>query len=111
MTVKSALADNEAIVTVPLLLFLTVTVFVALVVPISCAWNVKAAGENISGALGPPAPLPDKFANWVAKETPVTPSAPLIKPFCLGLKVTKMVHLDLPGKLFPQGRVPPPVAL
>ena len=63
VAVKLALAPSEEIVTVPALMLVTVTVLLALVVPSNCPGKVRLAARNFRGAVAPPAPAPDIFAN------------------------------------------------
>lgn len=58
-TVKNPDAEKDAIVTLPVLTFLMVTVFEALVPPTTSPENVRLVGLNVSGGVAPPVPVPD----------------------------------------------------
>jgi hypothetical protein len=98
-------------VTALALTFFTVTIFPALVVLTTTLPNDKLVGENVSGALAPPLPVPDNgaFSGLKAALYPRV-SAPLMAPFTVGRKVTATVQWALAARLVPQGLVPLPLS-
>jgi hypothetical protein len=91
--VKSLLAASEARVTLLVLVFLTVTVLAALVVPTASVAKVNEAGVNVRGAVLPPEPVPERLTNCGLNELPSRRlSEPLIAPATVGVNVTAMLH-------------------
>ena len=103
---KSALAMIELIVTVPVLLLVTVTVFAALVAPMPVAVKVSDVGLKVRATVGPPVPLPVS-ATTCGLNAPLVAIArpPLAAPVNVGAKVTMMVQFAPPPSDAPQ--VPP----
>src|ERR1039457_519354 len=97
--------------TTPALTFLTVTTLPALVLLTTTLPNDRLVGENVSGALDPPEPLPDRPTSCgLNGALCVTVSAPLMLPFTVGWKVTASVQLLWAANVVPQGVVPPATA-
>jgi hypothetical protein len=90
---KSLLAASEASVTLLVLVFFTVTDFAALVVPTASVANVTEAGVNVSGAVLPPEPVPERLTTCGLNELPsLRLSEPLIAAVAVGVNVTAMLH-------------------
>jgi hypothetical protein len=104
LTAKFPLIGNEEpIVTETLLLFFTVTVFGALVVPLAWPVNDKLAGEKSSGDVPAPAPVPESPNSCgLAVELVVVTSVPAVFPFATGVKVIETVQVPLPASKAPQ---------
>ena len=98
-------------VTALALTFFTVTIFPAPVVLTTTLPKDKLVGENVSGALVPPDPVPDNGTFSGLKEALyATVSAPLMAPFTVGRNVTATVQRALAARLVPQGLVPIPTS-
>ena len=105
---KSPLAASSEIVNVVLELFVSVTVFGALVVPIACEENDKLVGANVTGSL----PVPDKAAicGLPGPEVAIA-SEPFTDPVSVGVNVTESVQLAPLLSAPPQGELPLPAAV
>lgn len=88
-------------------LFVSVTVFGALVVPTVCAENVRLVGANVTGTA--PVPVSPTICGLPAPEVAIA-TAPLIDPVSLGVNVTDRVHFAAAASAPPQGDVPLPTA-
>jgi hypothetical protein len=101
-----SLALMALIVTVPVPLLVTVTVFGALVAPIPVAEKVSVAGLKLSETVGPPVAVPVIPTTCGLNALFVAISnAPLIDPLYSGVKVTTIVQLAAPASEAPH--VPP----
>ena len=110
--VKLPLAVSDEMVNELALTLVTVTDLAALVVPTSCAANVKLVGLNVSGEVGPDTPVPESVASCgVNAALCDTVTAPLMAPLAVGLKVTDIVHLASAARLVLHGVVPLPTAV
>jgi hypothetical protein len=94
-----------------LLLFVTVTVCTGEVVPTTVLPNLTVLGENVSGEILPPDPVPDRFPKSVGKEALEIAKAPIAVPLAVGVKVTPIVHFTFGAKVPLQGFVPLPAAV
>ena len=96
------MGKEEPIVTAVLPLFFTVTVFGALVVPLAWLVNERLAGENSSGEIAAPAPVPESPSSCgLAVELSVTIKAPAALPLATGVKVIETVQVPLPAMVAP----------
>lgn len=78
--------------TVEALLLVTVTVTGDEPAPTRVFATLNLLGENVSGAVAPPDPVPERPANSVGKEPLETARLPSPAPFAVGVKVTLTVH-------------------
>jgi hypothetical protein len=104
---KSPLATMLEMDSVPPELFVSVTVWGALVVPTVCAAKVRLAGARITGTTA--LPLTSTTCGLPAPEV-ASATAPLIVPAFEGVKVTDTVHLAEAASAPPQGVAPLPTA-
>lgn len=65
-------------------------------------------GLKVSSGAKPPVPLPVNVASCVENDAPETASAPLMEPFCDGVKVMPTVQLAFAAKVTPHGTEPLP---
>ena len=91
---KSPLAPKESDVLAAVPVFLTVTIFAALVVPTVCAANVSLAGVTVTITVPSEAPVPDRltvcgeFVAWS-----VIAIEPVRVPVVVGVNVTFTVQV------------------
>jgi hypothetical protein len=93
-SLKFPLVAIEEKVTLLPLMFCTVSVFPALVVPVAWLVNAKVAGVNFSGEVPPPVPVPVSLISCGLYVAPyVTVTAPSILPSAVGVKTTEITHV------------------
>lgn len=88
-------------------LFVSVTVFGALVVPTVCAAKVRLVGASVTGTT--PVPVSPTICGLPAPEVGIA-TAPLIEPVSVGVNVTDKVHFAAAASAPPHGVVPLPTA-
>lgn len=95
-TANSPLAARDVSVTALVLVFFTVTVLPALLVPTAWLVKVRLAGVKESGGVLPPEPVPDRVTSCVLNDVPsVMAMAPFTVPAAVGVNVTAILHLAL----------------
>ena len=100
---KSPVVEIAVKVSELVLLFLTVSDFAALVVPTAWVAKVSVVGVNVSGAVPPPEPVPERPTS--CGENPavsVIVTAPLMLPLAVGVNVTAMLHFAFEASEAPQ---------
>lgn len=103
---KSPVIPMLFMFSVALPVFVTVTVFAALVVFTSRNEKVSEVGEKLTCGAPPETPVPDNPAVcWPPGASSVTVSVPFCWPVAVGVKVIWIVQLP-PGSTMAPGRVP-----
>ena len=72
----------------------------ALLVPTACTGKDSVAGENASGAVAPPEPVPAKeIICGLNEEASVRLTAPVIMPLMVGENVTARLHFPVGARV------------
>src|SRR5581483_3941336 len=109
LALKLPLALTEEMVRELPLTFLTLTVFAALVVPITSLVNLALVGVNFKGAVTVPVPDPESVTFCGLNAAPsAMVSAPLMMAFAVGVKIIAILQVEFAASVAPQV-VPVPV--